>query len=171
MKKTFLIACMVMIASIAMAQEMKIGYVDSQRIFDQSPEYQDAQAKFDKDVESWNTQAEQMRKDIEGMQKELESQSLILSADKKKETELSLTAKQDTLNQFLSATFGTSGKAEKRMAELSKPIRDRVLEVIEKIAIENNYSLIFDAGTVNIAYAKKSLDITDEVLSEMTTQK
>jgi outer membrane protein len=171
MKKTFLIACMVMIASIAMAQEMKIGYVDSQRIFDQSPEYQDAQAKFDKDVESWNTQAEQMRKDIEGMQKELESQSLILSADKKKEKELSLTAKQDTLNQFLSATFGTSGKAEKRMAELSKPIRDRVLEVIEKIAIENNYSLIFDAGTVNIAYAKKSLDITDEVLSEMTTQK
>jgi outer membrane protein len=162
---------LVMVASIAMAQEMKIGYVDSQRIFDQSPEYQDAQAKFDKDVESWNTQAEQMRKDIEGMQKELESQSLILSADKKKEKELSLTAKQDTLNQFLSATFGTAGKAEKRMAELSKPIRDKVLEVIEKIAIENNYSLIFDAGTVNIAYAKKSLDITDEVLSEMTTQK
>jgi outer membrane protein len=171
MKQTILIACLILFAGVCKAEELKIGYVDSQRIFAQSPEYQDAQAKFDKDVESWNTQADQMRKDIDAMQKELESQSLILSADKKKEKEQTLAAKQDTLNQFLNATFGTEGKAEKRTAELSKPIRDKVLEMIEKIAIENNYSLILDAGTVNIAYAKKSLDITDEVISEMTTQK
>jgi outer membrane protein len=171
MKKLILVVCLALIASVALAEEMKIGYVDSQRIFSQSPEYQEAQTKFDKDVETWNAQADQMRKDIENLQKELESQSLILSADKKKEKESVLTAKQDTLNQFLSATFGSGGKAEKRMAELSKPIRDKVLEVVEKIAIENNYSLIFDASTVNIAYAKKSLDITEDVLSEMTAKK
>ena len=162
------IACLV---SAGLADELKIGYVDSQRIFAESREYQDAQAKFDKDVENWNAQAEQMKTEIDKMTDELESQSLMLSAEKKKEKESLLNAKQDTLNQFLNATFGPNGKAERRMAELSKPIRDRILEIIEEIAIESNYGIIFDAGTVNIAYAKKSLDLTDEVLEKMTIEK
>lgn len=171
MKKALVVVLVLMLAGIALADEIKIGYVDSQRIFAQSPEYQEAQAKFDKDVENWNVEADAMRQSIADLQKELESQSLILSAEKKKEKESVLAAKQDTLNQFLNATFGQDGKAERRMTELSKPIRDKILEVIEKIAIENNYSLILDAGTVNIAYAKKSLDITDEVLAEMAAEK
>lgn len=170
MKKKMLILVFAIMAAAGNAQEMKIGYIDSQRIFSQSQEYKDAQAKFDKELEAWNTQAEQMRREIEMMQKELESQSLILSAEKKKEKEAILASKQDTLNQFLNATFGADGKAERRMAELSKPIRDKILEIVEKVAIENNYSMVFDAGTVNIAYAKKSLDLTDEVLAELLEQ-
>jgi outer membrane protein len=160
-----------MIAIGAMAEDVKIGYVDSQRIFAEFQEYQDAQAKFDKDVEAWNNQADQMKADVETMTEELQNQSLILSPEKKQEREDNLKAKQDTLKQFLDATFGPEGKAERRMAELSKPIRDKVLEAIERLAIENNYSIIFDAGTVNIAYAKKSLDITDDVLAELTAEK
>ncbi|NLI15829.1 MAG: OmpH family outer membrane protein [candidate division Zixibacteria bacterium] len=171
MKKGIILFFVLAAAGVAIAEDFKIGYVNSQEIFAKSQEYQEAQAKFDKDVENWNNEAEEMRQSIANLQKDLESQSLILSAEKKKEKEQLLAAKQDTLNQFLNATFGQDGKAERRMAELSKPIRDKILEIIEKIAIENNYSLILDAGTVNIAYAKKSLDITDDVLAEMAAEK
>lgn len=171
MRKTLLGVFVALLASGALADDIKIGYVDSQRIFAESQEYQDAQAKFDKDVENWNAKAEQMKREIERLTQEFESQSLILSAEKKKEKEDIIQAKQDTLNQFISVTFGPDGKAERRMAELSKPIRDRILEIIERIAIENNYSIIFDAGTVNIAYAKKSLDLTDEILAELAAEK
>jgi outer membrane protein len=171
MKNAIIAIFVLVLGGIALAEEMKIGYVNSQQIFSQSPEYAEAQAKFDKDLENWNAEIGAMEQSIAALQKDLESQSLILSAEKKKEKEQILAAKQDTLDQFKNATFGQDGKAEKRMAELSKPIRDKILEVIEKIAIENNYSLILDAGTVNIAYAKKSLDITDEVLAEIAAQK
>jgi outer membrane protein len=171
MLKTITIISLVMLATVVAAEELKIGYVDSQRIFAEFQEYQDAQAKFDKDVETWNVQAEQMKSEVDQLLEELEGQSLILSAEKKKERETYLKAKQDTLRQYLDATFGPEGKAEKRMAELSKPVREKVLEVIERIAIENNYSIVFDAGTVNIAYAKKSLDITDEILAELAAEK
>ena len=157
-------------AALVLAEDIKMGYVDSQRIFAEFQEYQDAQAKFDKDVETWEAQAEQMKAEVESLTEELESQSLILSPDKRKEKDAYLKAKQDTLQQFMNATFGPGGKAERRMTELSKPVRDKVLEVIERIAIENNYSIIFDAGTVNIAYAKKSLDITDDVLAELAAE-
>jgi outer membrane protein len=171
MLKTITLISLVMLATVVAADELKIGYVDSQRIFAEFQEYQDAQAKFDKDVETWNTQADQMKSEVDQLSSELEGQSLILSAEKKKEKETYLKAKQDTLRQYLDATFGPDGKAEKRMAELSKPVRDKVLEVIERVAIENNYSIVFDAGTVNIAYAKKSLDITDEILAELAAEK
>jgi outer membrane protein len=164
------IGFLIMLAAVATAEDLKIGYVDSQRIFAEYQEYQDAQAKFDKDVETWNIQAEQMKAEVDDLADELESQSLILSVDKKMEKEEYLKAKQDTLRQFLDATFGPDGKAERRMAELSKPVRDKVLEVIEKVAIDNNYSIIFDAGTINIAYAKKSLDITDDILEELAVE-
>jgi outer membrane protein len=171
MRKIFALILVFLTATAISAEEQKIGYVDSQRIFAEFPEYQDAQAKFDSDVETWNTQSDQMKKEVDQLTQELEGQSLILSAEKKKEKEAYLKAKQDTLRQFLDATFGPDGKAERRMAELSKPIRDKVLAIIEKVAIENNYSIIFDAATVNIAYAKKSLDITDEILSELAAEK
>ena len=158
-------------AAVVMADDIKIGYIDSQRIFAEYQEYQDAQVKFEMEVETWNTQGEQMKQEIDELIVELESQSLILSAEKKREKEQYLTAKQDTLNQFLNATFGPDGKAERRMAELSKPVRDKILVIIERIAIENNYSIILDAGTVNIAYAKKSLDLTDDVLAELEAEK
>ncbi|MCP4582697.1 MAG: OmpH family outer membrane protein [candidate division Zixibacteria bacterium] len=170
MRKTLVIGLLIMLASIVTAEDLKIGYVDSQRIFAEYQEYQDAQAKFDKDVEAWNVEAEQIKAEVEDLMTELESQSLILSAEKKSEKEDFLRAKQDTLRQFLDATFGPEGKAERRMAELSKPVREKVLEVIERLAIENDYSLVLDAGTINIAYAKKSLDITDDILAELATE-
>jgi len=170
MKKIVISGLMVLMATVVMAEDTKFGYIDSQRIFTEYQEYQDAQAKFEKEVETWNMQAEQMKQEIDELIVELESQSLILSAEKKREKEQYLAAKQDTLNQFVNATFGPEGKAERRMAELSKPVRDKILVIVERIAIENNYGIILDAGTVNIAYAKKSLDLTDEVLAELAVE-
>jgi len=171
MKKIVISGLMVLIATVVMADDVKIGYIDSQRIFTEYQEYQDAQARFEKEIETWNTQGEQMKQEIDELITELESQSLILSAEKKREKERYLAAKQDTLNQFLNATFGPDGKAERRMAELSKPVRDKILVIVERLAIENNYGIILDAGTVNIAYAKKSLDLTDEILAELEAEK
>jgi outer membrane protein len=155
----------------AMAQEGKIGYVDSQKIFAQSPEFQEAQTRFDKEVDDWNSQAAAMNDEIDKLKEDNQKNSLVWSATKKKEADDKLKAKQDTLQQFLDTTFGQGGKAEKRMAELSKPIKDRIIGIIKKVAIENDYDVVLDAANVSIAYAKESLDLTDEVMAEMSKEK
>jgi outer membrane protein len=155
----------------ALAQDSKIGYVDSQRIFAESPEFQDAQAKFDKEVEDWNSRAATMNDEVDRLKEENQRNSLVWSSAKKKEAEDMLKAKQDTLQAYLDDTFGANGKAEKRMAELSKPIKDRIIGIIKRIAIENDYDVVLDAANVSIAYAKESLDLTDEVLAELAKEK
>jgi outer membrane protein len=155
----------------ALAQEGKIGYVDSQAIFAKSPEFQEAQSKFDKEVEDWNAQAAAMNDEVDKLKEENQKNSLVWSTSKKKEADETLKAKQDTLQQFLDTTFGTNGKAEKRMAELSKPIKDRIIGIIKRVAIESDFDIVLDAANVSIAYAKESLDLTDEVLAEMSKEK
>ena len=50
---------------------------------------------------------------------------------------------------------------------MTKPILDKINLVLEKIATEENIIMIFDSVNGNIAYAKKSLDLTDLVLEEL----
>ena len=112
-----------------------------------------------------------MNDEVEKLKEDSQKNSLVWSASKKKEADSLLKAKQDTLQQYLDATFGPNGKAEKRMAELSKPIKDRIIAIIKRIAIENDVDMVLDAATTSIAYAKESLDLTDEVLAELAKER
>lgn len=149
----------------------KIGYVNSQQIFAELPEFQEAQKKFDKEVEDWNSRATVMNQEIDSIKTEQTKNSLIWSSTKRTEIEALLKSKQDSLQQYLNDTFGPNGKADTRMSELSKPINDKIIAVVKRVAIEKDFDMVLDVATVSIAYAKESLNLTDEVLAEMAKEK
>lgn len=153
------------------AQGGKIGYVNSQQIFAESPEFQEAQDRFDNEVEDWNNRAAALNDVVDSIKLENEKNSLIWSASKRKEVEDLLAAKQDSLQRYLDETFGPNGKAERRMAELSKPIEERIIGVIRGIAIEKDFDMVLDVAAVSIAFAKENLDLTEDVLAEMAKER
>jgi outer membrane protein len=155
----------------ANAQGGKIGYVNSQQIFAESPEFQEAQDRFDNEVEDWNNRAAALNDVVDSIKLENEKNSLIWSASKRKEVEDLLAAKQDSLQRYLDETFGPNGKAERRMAELSKPIEERIIGVIRGIAIEKDFDMVLDVAAVSIAFAKENLDLTEDVLAEMAKER
>jgi outer membrane protein len=150
----------------AKAQE-KIVYIDSYRIRLDYKEFQDAQAQFNKEVEQWNSEVEKGQKEIEAMEADLQKQALILSDAKKKEKETEIQLKKDTWQRTANDIFGPDGRAEKRNAELTKPLLDKINAVLEKVAIAEGYALILDTVNGNIAYGKKEFDITDKILEEL----
>lgn len=170
MKRVFLVLTVLFLLAGSGWTQGKVGYVDSQRIFGELPEFKEAEAKFNKEVEDWEAQATDMKTEIDSILAEQEKNSLVWSATKKQEVESRLMAKQDTLQQFLDITFGPSGKAERRMNELSQPLKERVIAVIRRIAIEKDYDMVLDASVVSIAFAKESLDLTEEVISEISKE-
>jgi outer membrane protein len=148
------------------AQE-KIVYVDSYRIRLEYKEFQDVQTQFNKEVEQWNTEVESGQKAIEVLEADLNKQALILSDVKKKEREAEIEQKKAAWQKTANDIFGPDGRAEKRNAELTKPLLDKINAVLEKVAIAEGYALILDTVNGNIAYGKKELDITDRVLEEL----
>jgi Skp family chaperone for outer membrane proteins len=164
---SLIISLLLFLPTSTSSQEGKIGYVDSMRLRTEFKEFTDAQAKFDQDVKAWEDEAAEMKKTLDSLEKDLEETSLILSEAKRKEKEDSLSAQEHRYQKFTNDVFGPGGKAEKRNAELTKPILDKINLVLEKIATDEDIIMIFDSVNGNIAYAKKNLDLTDLVLEEL----
>lgn len=155
------------LTSFSFSQEGKLGYIDSMRLRAEYKEFEDAQAQFDKDIARWETEADSMRKEIDSLQTDLDKKGLLYSETTKQEKEDKLESLKTKYQQFVNKTFGPGGTAERRNSELTKPIIDKINQVLEKIAVENNYAMVFDSVSGNIAYANKALDLTDQVLEEL----
>jgi len=158
---------LIWLASISYPQEGKFGYIDSMRLRAEFKEFEDAQAQFDKDVAKWEAQADSMKKEIDSLQTDLDEKGLLYSESSKKEKKQKLESLKGAYQKFVNDIFAPGGKAEKRNGELTKPIIDKINQVLEKLAVEENYAMIFDSVTGNIAYANKALDLTDRVLEEL----
>ena len=62
--------------STGSAQEMKIGYVDVQRLKQEYKEYQQAEARFEKQMEVWQAKADSMQQHMQTLADKLEKQNL-----------------------------------------------------------------------------------------------
>jgi len=150
-----------------LAQEVKIGYIDSIKIFAEYQETQEAEQVYKKEVDAWKAQAAAMEQEIVKLQDELKAQSLMLSEEKQKEKKLELDQKMQDYQTFMQDTFGDDGLAAKRNKELTQPIVDKINDILERVGQDEGYSMIFDVANANIVWASKALDLTDKVLEEL----
>jgi outer membrane protein len=149
------------------AQQLKIGYVDVERLKTEYREFQEAQEKFNRQLTLWQSQADTLQKEIMALQEELEKQSSLLTEAKKKEKQQKLVAKQREYQEFATKILGQEGEAAHRERELSKPLIDKINAVIQLVAIRDGYSLILDSSGGEVLYASQEMDLTDEVLAQL----
>jgi outer membrane protein len=154
----------------ALAQTVKIGYIDSIKIFAENKETQEAERQYRADVQQWETQKQRYEADLSRMGEELSAQSPMLSEEKKAERKLEFQRKMDEYKRFMDETFGDTGLAARRNKELTQPIVDKINKIIEKIAKEQGYTMVFDVANANIVYADKAIDLTEVVLSTLSTR-
>jgi outer membrane protein len=141
--------------SVFAAEEIKLGYIDTVKIFAEFKETVDAEALYKKEVDVWKKKASDMEAALATMREEIQSQSLMLSAE---------------YNQYMTDVFGDSGQAAKRNKELTQPIVEKINAVIAQLAEAEGYTLILDAAQGNIVFAKKALDLTARVMEELEKQ-
>jgi outer membrane protein len=151
--------------------ELKIGYINSEAIFQDYEGTKDAQDKFNKEVAKWEQEASKKQKNIKDLKDQIDKQSLLLSADRKKALEDSLESKMAEYQKFLQEKFGQKGEALSKNEELTKPIIEKINKIIEKIAKEENYDYIFDARAGGVVFAKKAYDLSDRVLALLSKEK
>jgi outer membrane protein len=147
--------------------DLKIGYIDSQRIFAEYSETQEAERIYKREVEQWKGQAARMEQEIVKLQDQIKSQSLMVSEEKQREMKLDLDKKMDEYQRFMADTFGDNGIAQKRNEELTQPIVEKINRILETMAKDDGITLVFDISQANIVYANKQYDLTDRVLGEL----
>ncbi len=152
----------------AVAGAGTVAVLDSERIFESLGGVADARELLEAEIDEWNAHADSLQADIDAIELDL-SRTLMMSPERRREREVLLEEKRAELEQFLSSTFGPGGLAERRNEELVTPIVDEINEAVRELGTENGYELVLDTAGGFVVYADESLDITDLVITRMST--
>ncbi|MBN1983372.1 MAG: OmpH family outer membrane protein [Chitinivibrionales bacterium] len=155
--------------SSVMAQ-LKIGYINSERILAEYQGTKAAEEKLKKEYAKWEQEATERQKKMKDMKEQLDKQSLLLSAERKKEMEAELEKEYIDYNKFLQEKFGQQGDAAKKNDELLKPIVERINKILDKLAKDENYDFIFDTRG-GLVYGKKQYEVSDKVIQALNSEK
>ncbi len=147
------------------SQRPKIAYINSEKIKAEYREAQDADKKLQDYNAQWEKEAIEKQKEIENLQKQLDSQSLLLSEEKKREKYDELEKLTQDFERFKEQKWGQQGEIFRRQEEIWKPIYDKIFAAINKIAEDDDYDMIFDSAMNVFLYIDtKRPDLTDQIV-------
>ena len=158
------------LAQPSRAAELRIGYIDSARIFQEYTVAKDAQAQFDRKVEGWRAQSAEKENLVTQLRAEVRDQGPILSTLKRQEKEEALQRAISDYERFLQQIWGPQGRAVQENEQATGEVVAQIRTVVEKIASQKGLAMVFDAAGGFILYADRSLDLTSEVLQELGIQ-
>lgn len=160
----------VLAASPLAAADLRIGYIDSSRIFLEYKDAQEAQARFDRQVQGWRDEAAEKEKSVQQLRQEVRDQAPILSALKRQEKEAALQRSISEYETFIQEIWGPQGRASQENTRATEEIVGQVRQVVEKIASQKGLELVFDSASGFLIYADRTLDLTPEVITELNTR-
>ncbi|MDA0193460.1 MAG: OmpH family outer membrane protein [Bacteroidetes bacterium] len=167
MKKVFgilFVYCLFFNSSFA----QKFGYVDTDYILNQMPEYQEAQAEIETLSKGWEEEIKKMYKELQAKEAELQAEEVLLTKEMRDERRLEINKKWDEVKEYQKQVFGFEGLFFLKKIELIKPVQDRVFDGVERVAKTYRLQIVFDkSGDLIMIYTDPIHDYTDYVLEEL----
>lgn len=160
MKKSLTALCLTLLLAPPALAEMKIGYVQTERIFRESQLAQKAQKKLEQEFAKRDQEIQKMVKQARDIQSSLEKEALTMPESEKGRKERDLA----NLNRDIQRSqreFREDLNARKN--EEFASVHEKARKTIAEIAEREKYDLILE----NVVYASPKVDITDKVLKSL----
>jgi len=141
-----------------MAQDVKLGHINSQEILSLMPERVTIEKTISDLQSQWEKELVKMREEYYAKIKEFQDKQSTMPESIK-------TARQSEIGEIEQriTTFNQTASADlqKKQQELFTPVVEKVKKAINDVGAENNYLYIFDLSTQGIIYqSPKSNDIS-----------
>ncbi|MGB5892851.1 MAG: OmpH family outer membrane protein [Ignavibacteriaceae bacterium] len=160
----FFIGCL---ASPLLAQ-LKIGYIDSDTIMDNLPDVQDARKELDAMIRDWQTELRNLEAEFTKKKNDFDKRNLVMTDQTRSEAEKELADLERNISDFRDKKFGPNGELFQKQDELMKPLQNKIFNVIQEIAAEEDLDFVFDrSGDIIFLYAKSDYDLTAKVLEQL----
>ena len=169
MKSTFIsfLVIFLILTSFSFAQ-LKIGYIDSDTILDNSPDMQEVRQKIDALVQEWQTELRKMESDLKAKQDDYEKRKLIMTTETSADAIAEIKKMEKDIADYRDKKFGANGELFQKQDELMKPIQNKILNIIQELAKEEELDYVFDrSGDIMFLYAKPDYDLTSKVIEKL----
>ena len=140
--------------------DMKIGYINTERLFKESPMAIKAQKRLEQEFSKREQELQKMIKQARDMQTNLEKEGLTMSDNERNRKERDLS---NLTLQIQQAQREYREDLNQRKQEEFADINERARSVINDIATKEKFDLILE----NVVYFSPRIDITDRVLKAM----
>lgn len=169
-KVLFLLAIASFISLSTFAQKsVRIGYIDTEYILQNVPEYQSASTQLDTKVDKWKQEIEKRLSDIDQKKKQLSSESVLLTPELIQERQEDINIEENEVLDYQQKRFGPNGDLMIQRKQLMQPIQDQIFTAVQEIATSKNYDFVFDkSADVVMLYSADRFDISDQVLRSIT---
>jgi outer membrane protein len=159
--KSLLAASVFALTMNASAAELKVGYVQVDKILQEAPQTAESGKKLEKEFSPRTQDLERLQKQIKDMESSLDKDSLTISENDRRNKE------RDISN--LKIEFQRKQRELREDVNLRKneelgSLQDRINKAVTAVSEAEGYDLVVYGG---VAYASKKVDITDKVLKSL----
>ena len=144
---------------------MRIGYIDTDYILENIPQYQEINQQLNSNVAEWKKEIEKKESAVKNKREVLNKERILLTAELIQEREEDLAIEEEEIYQYKQDRFGPDGDFILQKKQLIQPIQDQIFLAIREIAKTKKYDFIFDkSADIVMLYSNKRYDISEQIL-------
>jgi outer membrane protein len=159
--KSLIVMSLLSVALNVQAVELKIGYVQVDKILQDAPQTSESGKKLEKEFTPRKLDLDRIQKQIKDTEAALEKDSLTASEADRRNKERDLA---NLKIEFQRKQRELSEDVNMRKNEELGGLQDRINKAVTAVSEAEGYDLVVYGG---VAYASKKIDITDKVLKSL----
>ena len=170
-KVLFLVTILSLMSFVSNAQGrgVRIGYIDTEYILQNIPEYQQATTQLEQKVQQWKSEIENRLNSVDQKKKQLENESVLLTKELYEERLEDISYEEAEIIDYQQKRFGPSGDLMIQKQQLMQPVQDQILASVQEIASGKKYDFIFDkSADVVMLFSAERFDISELVIRSIT---
>jgi len=153
----------------AQRSNIRIGYIDTEYILENIPEYTEALSQLDKKVQKWKSEIDLKLRGIEKKKLDLRNERVLLTKELIEEKEEEIKIEEAEILDYQQKRFGPNGDLIIQKKTLIEPVQDQVLTAVREFAKSKKYDFIFDkSADVVMMYSNKRYDLSDYIVRTIT---
>jgi len=160
MKRVLIAVMLGVAASAAAAADMKIGFVNTERVFREAAPAKRAQQVLEREFSNRNTELAKLEKQGRDLQTDLERENVTLPEAQRREKERQLA---DISRDFQRKQREIREDLNLRRNEELARVQERATRVINQIAEQEKFDLIIQEAV----FASSRIDITEKVIKAL----
>ena len=156
--RNFVVAGLMGFTLSAQAVEIKVGYVQVDKILQDAPQTAESGKKLEREFSPRSQELDRMSKQIKDSEASLDKEGLTISESDRRNKERDV---QNLKIEFQRKQRELREDINLRKNEELSSLQDRINKAVQSVAETEGYDLVVYSG---VAYASKKIDVTDKVL-------
>lgn len=159
---------MVVSSTIVHAQNQKTGFIDSELILQNMPEYSGIEQRLNLISEGWRDEIEELEEEISELEEDFEAREILFTEDVRQQRLNEIETLRQQRDRLVENRFGPDGEYFTTQEELLEPIQRQIFEALNAVARRQNFDFVFDRSqNTRFLFVKEEWNLTEDVMLEM----